>query len=227
MATFSEIAALLSGTPATAGLILTALTIFVTSDWRLSLTALLVQYVMVGLVLARFIQSEVALVNALVGVMAVPILYLTARRLQELMPSQEKAKSQSRFLGLPVGWSAGPLGLPLRLLVVLLVALASLRLLASFRPPLVPPDIALLAFWMGSMGLVGLVLSSEPLRAAPALLTILAGFDLVYVALEPNLAIVGFYSALTLLAALALSYLAAVQGLGTGPSGSDQEEPAT
>jgi hypothetical protein len=64
------------------------------------------------------------------------------------------------------------------------------------------------------MGLIGLVLSGEPLRAGLAVLTILAGFDLVFAGLEPSLAVVGFYGAFTLVAALAFSYLVAVKGLG-------------
>ena len=64
--------------------------------------------------------------------------------------------------------------------------------------------------------MLGLVVSSEPMREAPAVLTILAGFDLVYGGLELRLAVVGFWSALTILAALAFSYLALVQGLSRG-----------
>jgi hypothetical protein len=44
-------------------------------------------------------------------------------------------------------------------------------------------------------------------------LTILAGFDLVFSGLELGLAVVGFYGAFTLLAALAFSYLVAVKSL--------------
>jgi hypothetical protein len=80
----------------------------------------------------------------------------------------------------------------------------------------VPADVAFVAFWIGGMGLVGLVLSGEPLRVAPALLTILAAFDMIYSGLEPEPGIIGLWGALTLLGALAFSYLAIVQGLGRG-----------
>jgi len=198
-------------------------TIFLTSDWRLSLTGLLVQYVLVGLALTRFIQVEVAIVKILAGVLAVSILYLSARRVQEAQGTQAPAREDSRFLGLHVEWGGGPLGLPLRLLVVFLVILALVRFFDEFRQllpvligdiPIIPPDIAFVALWLAAIGLVGLVLSGAPLRAAPAVLTILAGFDLIYAALERDLAVAGLWGALVLMASLAFSYLITARGLG-------------
>jgi hypothetical protein len=224
MEAFADIFSFLAGLPAIAGLILAAATIFLTSDWRLSLTGLLVQYVLVGLALTRFIEPQVAVVKILVGVLVVPILYLTARRVQEAEGPDRDGDGAPRFLGLQVGWRAGPLGLPLRLLALLLAVLALIRFFDDYRAllpmlsdgsPLVPPDIAFVSFWLGGMGMLGLLLSGDPLRVATALLTILAAFDLIYSGVETNLAIVGFFSALILLTGLAFSYLAAVQGLGS------------
>jgi hypothetical protein len=77
--------------------------------------------------------------------------------------------------------------------------------------------------WLGSMGMIGLVLGGSPLRVATAILTILAGFDLVYASLEPSLAVVGFLGALTLLTAFASSWLTIVQGLGSEAERPDLE----
>jgi hypothetical protein len=224
MEAFADLFAFLAGVPAMAGLVLTALIMFLTSDWRLSLTALLVQYVFVGLALTRFIQTEVALVKLLVGVLAVSILYLTARRIQEEAGSQPTAEESPRFLGMSIRWGAGPLGLPLRQLTVVLVMLGLVRLFMDYRFPLASADIAFVVFWMGSMGIVGLVLSGDPLRAAAAMLTILAGFDLVYATLEPSLSIAAFWGALTLMAALAFSYLATVHALSANQEELGEEE---
>lgn len=213
MDAFSDVFAFLAGIPAAVALVLTALTIFLTSDWRLSLTALLVQYLFVGVALTSSVQGEVAVVKILAGVMAVFILYLTARRVQEEQEAAPHEPEKKRFLGLSLTWHAGPLGLPLRLLAVILLVLALVRLFGNYHFPLISAGTAFVAVWMGALGMLGLVVGSEPLRVAPAILTILAGFDLVYGALEQSLAVVGFWSALTILAALALSYLALVQGL--------------
>jgi hypothetical protein len=224
MEAFSDLFAFLAGVPAMAGLVLTALIMFLTSDWRLSLTALLVQYVFVGLALTRFIQAEVALVKILVGVLAVSILYLTARRVQEEAGSQQTVETSSRLLGLSIRWGAGPLGLPLRLLTVVLLTLGLVRLFTGYRFPLAPADISFVVFWMGGLGIMGLALSGDPLRVATAMQTILAGFDLVFAALEPSLTIAGFWGALTLMAALAFSYLAMAHALNVNQVDVDEEE---
>ena len=209
------------------GLVLTSVTIFLTSDWRLSLTSLLVQYVLAGIALARFIQIEVAVVKILVGVLVVPILYLSARQIQQIRDTQEARERGTRFLGMQVAWGAGPLGLPLRLLALLLVALAVIRFFDEYRMllpvlpgenPAFPADVAFVTFWMGGIGLIGLILSGKPLRVAPAIFTLLAAFDLIYAALDPGLAVVGLLGALTLLSALAFSYLITIDGLRLGLS---------
>jgi hypothetical protein len=222
MEAFSDTFLSIAGVPAIVGLILTAAAIFLTSDWRLSLTALLVQYVLVGLTLTRFVRAEVAIVKVLVGVLVVSMLYLSARRIQDASNSQQTSTDGLQFLGFQLGWRTGPLGLPLRILAFIMVALAAIHFFDDYRlllpvldsdTSMVPPDIAFVSMWLAATALIGLVLSGEPLRVAPAVLTILAAFDLVYAGLEPNLAIIGFVAALTLMAALALAYLATVQGL--------------
>jgi hypothetical protein len=227
MEAFSAFFDFIAGTPAIVGLSLAALIIFLTADWRLSLAALLIQYVLVGLALTRFIQPEVAVVKIAVGVTVVPILYLGARHLPGKSGLREADEEGAQFLGLDVGWDAGPLGLPLRVLAVLLVLLILIRLLGQTQMPLVSigvsVDIALAAVWMGTMGIIGLVLSGGPLRVAAALLTILAGFDLVYATLERSLAVVGFYGALTLLTSLAFSYLTIAQAMGENTKGPGTE----
>jgi hypothetical protein len=239
MEAFSDVFAFVAGLPAMTGLILTATTIFLTSDWRLAFTGLVLQYVLMGLALTRFIQVEVAIVKILAGILAVAILYLTARRIQEVQGGQQARAGSARFLGLHMSWGAGPLGLPFRLLAVLLVALAMIRFFDEIRlllpmpagdgafAPAVPADVSFVAFWLAAMGMVGLIVSGESLRVAPAVLTIVTGFDLIYAGLQPNLAVVGFLGALTLLAALAFSYLAAVRSLGAALSLPDGEEAET
>ncbi len=222
MEPFSNAFSFIAGVPSLVGLILAAAIIFLTSDWRLSLTALLVQYVLAGLTLTRSIQAEIAIIKILTGVLAVAVLYLSATSTQVANNSQEKSGDDQQFFGLQFGGGAGPLGLPLRILTLIMVAMAAIRFFEEYRAllpvldsgaPRVPPDIAFVSMWLAATGIIGLVVSGEPLRVAPAVLTILTAFDLVYVALEPDLAIIGFVAALTLMAALAFSYLITIVNL--------------
>jgi hypothetical protein len=225
MKAFTDLFALLAGPPAIIGLLLAALVIFLTSDRRLSLAALLVQYVLAGLTLTRFIEPEVAVLKIVVGILVVPILLLGTRSTDGPPQPQASDKGRLQILGITFGWDAGPLGLPLRVLAVLMLFLALTRLTAQFNLPTLPTDLAFVAIWMSSIGVLGLVLGGGPLRTAASLLTILAGFDLAYAILERSLAVVGLYAALTLLAGLAFSYLLVVQGLGRSPEQQDEGEP--
>jgi hypothetical protein len=224
MQTLTDVFAFIAGTPAIVGPVLTAALVFLTSNWRLSLIALLFQYSLVALALSRFVRPEVAVVKALVGVLVVLILYITAQNKAEARGLRATEGDRPQRLGLHLGWLDGPLGLPLRLLAIVLMALALIRLFENYSLTLVPADIAFVACWLAGTGVLGLILSAEPLRAALALLTFLTGFDLAFADLEPSLALVGFWGALTLMASLALSYLAAVQGLAASPVGSDEED---
>jgi hypothetical protein len=225
METFSDIFAFMAGLPGLALVVLAALILFLTSDWRLSLTALLVEYIALGLLLTRFVPPEIGIAKILTGVFVVSMLYLTGRRVQEARQPLGPGPNEGRFLGLQLGWGAGPLGLPLRFLAVLLVALALVRLFGDYRLTLVPLDVAFAASWLASTGILGLVLSGDLLRVAPALLTILIGFDLIYTGLESDLAITGLLSAFTLFAALAFSYLTTIQGLSqTGQEPKEEVE---
>jgi hypothetical protein len=216
----SQVLTNLAGLPLMAGLLLAAAIAFLTSDWRLSLTALLLQYLLVSAALASAIRAEVAIVKILVGVLVVSILYLTARRTQDVRRPFEPARADVRVLGMEFRLGAGPLGLPVRFLVVILAVLAVLRLFEGYDLPFIDTATALAATWLALLGLIGLILSDNPLRTATALFTILAGFDLVYAQLETSLAVVGFWGALLILTALGFAYLAIAQALGGPPNGS-------
>jgi hypothetical protein len=213
MEAFSSLFTFMAGVPAIAGLFLAALVIVLASDWRASLAALLGQYILAGLVLVRFAQIEIVIVKILTGTLAVLIFYLTAQHIRLTLAARATGGKETSRHGPGSPRNEGPMGLVLRILAVLLVFLALVRLLQGYQLPFVSTDIAYAAIWLCAMGVLGLVLGGGPLRTAPAVLTILIGFDMVFATLEPSLAVTGFYATLILLAALAFSYLALVQTL--------------
>lgn len=219
MQVLGDLLSFLTGAPALIGLLLTSWIIFVAADWRVALSALLVQYILVGLALVGSVRVELVIVRILTGVLATAILSMSARHAPAGGDGAEKEGGPYIF-GMQVGWLAGPLGFPLRLMASLLVVLIVVRVFQTYELESVPMGPALIAFWMAGMGILGLVLGDHPLRAAPAVMTFLAGFDLVFAALESSLALVGFLSAFYLLAALGFSYLIAAQYLvGSGSAG--------
>lgn len=209
MLTLSEVIARLSfltASPAVVGLVVTASLIIVVRDWRVSLAALLAQYLLVGFLLTRLITPEVATVKTLIGALICPILYLTARRVR-----WGRQRSKDEVSTLPTGWEVFPVGLPFRLLAVVLIGLVASSLLNSYPLPEVPRDIGFACYWLALMGLLAMILTAEPLKAGLGLLTFMAGFELFYAALESSLSVVGFLGIVNLFMALAMAYLASVR----------------
>ncbi len=209
MPTLSEVIARLSfltAIPAVAGLVVIASLIIVVRDWRVSLAALLAQYLLVGFLLTRLITPEVATVKTLVGALVCSILYLTARRIRW---GGQRSKDGSSPLH--TGWEVFPVGLPFRLLAVVLTGLVASSLLDSYPLPEVPRDIGFACYWLALIGLLAMILTAEPLKAGLGLLTFMAGFELFYAALESSLSVVGFLGIVNLFMALAIAYLASAR----------------
>ena len=69
----------LSALPGFLGLLVTASVIAVVREWRFALWALLIQYVLIGLLHLRLLTPQLALLRVLSGVLVCPMLYWAAR----------------------------------------------------------------------------------------------------------------------------------------------------
>lgn len=204
-------------TPAIIGLVITASLIVLIKDWRLSLAALLGQYVLVGLLLTRLIQPQVAVIKVLIGSLVCIILYLTARLAphpqisgsKEELTSGSAAAEDSRSILPATRREAWLTDFSFRLLAALFVGLVVYSLSKRYPLPEVPPDVGLACYWLASLGLLTLMLTEEPLKAGMGLLTLIVGFELFYSALERSLSVAGFLGIANLLIALAIAYLTA------------------
>jgi len=214
MPTVPEVLAKLSfltTTPAIVGLVITASLIVVIRDWRFSLAALSVQYVLVGLLLTRLIQPHVAVTKVLIGALVCIVLYLTARLggVSEEKPTAEQEAAENNVSRPPAIGGTLLADFTFRLLAVLFVGLAVYTLSKRYPLPKVPSDIGFACYWLASLGLLVLMLTKEPLKAGMGLLTLITGFELFFSVLEHSLSVVGFLGIANFLVALAIAYLAA------------------
>lgn len=202
----------LTTTPAIIGLIITASLIVLIRDWRLSLAALAIQYVLVGLLLTRLIQPQVAVIKVLVGALVCIVLYLTAR-LADVSEEEQTAEQEATEDGrspLPAARRGAWLtDFSFRLLATLFVGLVVYSLSKRYPLPEGPSDIGFACYWLASLGLLVLILTDEPLKAGMGLLTLITGFELFYSVLERSLSVAGFLGIANFLIALAIAYLAA------------------
>lgn len=207
----------LRGMPA-AYLILAAgalLTVF--WDWRITIFALLVQYLASSLLYVEVLDPRLAIVKLFVGVFICLILYFTARQTAwgqapiDLSEAEMMQLQQERRAGF--GQFLTPASVPFRFLFALLVVvvLVSLSARAGYQLPAVPPALNLALYSLVGFGLVNAGLTSEPLRRGVGLLLVLSGAELFYNTLEQSIAMLAVLAGANLMVALAVSYLAQLQ----------------
>jgi hypothetical protein len=203
--------------PALVALLLAGSVLVIVSDWRASVTALLVEYAAAAVLLGQIVIPEVALAKLFAGLFVVTVLGITAWQLNFGYPAQPGV----------AGWQTQfelPTALPFRLMAVVLAVVAALYL-ASQPQWALPgldqtPVINAASYALMALGVLNLGLTEEPLAAGMGLLTMLLGFEIFYSAVEPSLAVVALIAAVELAIALAVSYLAALQHTSRpGPGG--------
>lgn len=212
------------------GLFLTASTILIVRDWRFLILALLLQYILGGLLLARLVSPDVAVIKLLVGVFICPILFLSARQISATSPLawQVDLTAPARNEMMPwwrrlfaavarvlVGqsrqsWLSS--GIFFRILAAILMILVATTLSQTFPLPGLSPLVSAVVYWLILVGLVILTLTENPLKVGLGLFTIFTGFDLFYGTLERSLLLTGLWGAINLLIALVIGYLTIAQG---------------
>jgi hypothetical protein len=204
--------AALPGTAVLIGLLIAAALLVILINWRLLILALGAQYILIGLMLTRVVPIELAAVKALVGIMICPVLYITARRVNWGRPEEDDAEEDPAPRPRRRWWHILGAGWPVRLIIAVLAVAISSGLASRNPLPIVGDqaisrDLTTGAFSVILLGLINAALAENPLKVGLGLLSILAGFELFYTAVEPTLTIVGLLGLTNLFLALAIAYL--------------------
>lgn len=204
--------AALPGTAVLIGLLIAAALLVILVNWRLLIVALALQYILIGLMLTRVVPIELAAVKALVGIMICPVLYITARRVHWGRPEEEAEEDRAAERPQRRWWHILSAGWPVRVIVAVLALAISIGLASRSPLPIVTDlplsrDLTIGAFSVILLGLINAALAENPLKVGIGLLSILAGFELLYTAVEPTLTIVGLLGLTNLFLALAIAYL--------------------
>lgn len=203
----------LRGLPAAYLALLSALIVIVLWDWRVTVLALALQYLAVGLLYIDVLDPRLAIVKVLVGWFICLMLYFTARQINGgRLPQDAKregAVPARRDRRIRLGPFSLPSNAPFRVFVGLMVALVALTIAGQpgFRLPAASEAMNVAIFGLGSLGLVGLSLTTEPLQAGMGLLLFMSGFQLYYNSLEQSVAMLVFLAIGDLVLTLAIAYL--------------------
>ena len=181
----------------------TSLVLLLSSDWRLSIAALSIQYSGVFALVALSWPLELAVVKLVAGWMARAVLGLA------LIGNPDNVLQKE-----PLGLAGGLF----RFLAAVMVGMVGV----SIAPKLVEwvPEISLEQAYGGAvligLGLLHLGLTVQAIRVAFGLLTILAGFEILYAAVETSSLVTGLLAGVNLGLALVSGYLLAVPEVEAG-----------
>ena len=211
----------LRGNPAVLIVLVTATLIALFWDWRLALLALIVQYLVAGLLFTDLLDPRLSIVKVLEGMFVCLILYMTARQIDYGRGEDNITAGGVEFLGrgskrYPIGrWSISrDFALRTIMTVLAILLIFSVTRLSTIRLPGIPdelPHINTAVVILMGLGLVGLAASRHPLPAGMGLFTFLTGFELYYAALDQSIAMLVALAALNFAVALAIAYLAQVR----------------
>ncbi|MFZ6026073.1 MAG: hypothetical protein ACOYYS_00040 [Chloroflexota bacterium] len=171
-----------------------SLWLLVSHRWRTSLVALAFLYLGVFILVANRWPLAMSAVKLVAGWMALAIL-------------------GAGIAGAPLSWQSEerfwPSGRFFRFLLAILMGLAIWSVTPRLENWL--PAVDSIHVWGGAvligMGLLHLALTAQPLRATLALLTILAGFEVLYAALESSVLVAALLATINLGVALVGAYL--------------------
>lgn len=192
----------------------TGLLLLIASDWRLSIGALAVQYIGIFILVGQEWSLVMALTRLVAGWMAGAVLAMAIVGLPpqtgspkdlETPPTTARGRIRRRLQAW-IGLSPGPIFYILVALLVMLAAFSQLpRVLVWI------PELSLAQAW-GGLVLVGLGLfkigfSARPLHSTLGLLTLFAGFEILYAAINNAALPAAISAAVSLGLALAGAYL--------------------
>ena len=192
------------------GVAVTCAILVLLSDWRLSLIALTVQYLMVTVLLSTIVQLEVAMVRLIGGGLVAVMLYMTAQRVRRNWMRRARSAGWRNASEVAVLFERESfmIGWPFRLIALALVAVSVVTLGGQLPFPNAPVTFWVVSLWLCTVGILLAAITRDALKLGMGLLTFTMGFGLLYLSIEPSLLFFGLLLVVDLVIALAVSHLA-------------------
>ena len=189
----------------------TALILLLLHDWRISLIVLAIQYMGVFILVLSHWSLEMAVTKLIAGWISAAVIGMAISANTDISAQTQADKSNlpDSLLDQARSSAQSGLGLAFRILTSGLVVLTIASQMESITSWL--PDLEAMYAWGGliliGFGLVKLGFTDQPLHILIALLTSLAGFEILYAALDQTVISAGLFAAVNLALALVGAYL--------------------
>ena len=193
---------------AVALIFVTATAMLISRDWRISLGALAILYLAAFWLVARHLPFAMSTAKLIAGWMVVATLGMTRLSLTEA-----EGQEQDTFFPRGIGFRITLMG------IVALVTAGAAPNVEAAIPGMGIPVIAGGLLLIGG-GVVHLGVTSDVLRAILGLLTLLAGFEILYAAVESAILVTGLLAVVNLGLGILGSYLLVE---GSSPLESEEE----
>ena len=187
----------------------TSLSLLLSTDWRLNLLALTLQYVGVFLLVLQDWSFEMATTKLVAGWISAAIIGMAVNNLTEVVVQEDGMTHSLQNYGISKQVAASRAGR----MVVFLSAILMGLVVTTFTPQVVSffPGIgqyqAAAGFLLVGMGLLQLGFFSRPFAVIVGLLTILSGFEIIFAPVDDSALVAGLLASTNLAIALVGAYL--------------------
>lgn len=205
------------------GLAASAAVLLVVRNWRIALPALIVQYVLTGILLARVIPPGVALIKPFAGIVVCLALSLAAQRADNARAARGESIAAERMTR--VRWSSLPSQFLVRVITAVLVLTAAFGAAVRFPLPGAANELSFAAYILVASSVILIASTPEVLNVGMGALMLLSGVELGYMPLEPSITVSVLLGLMTLIVGVAIAYLAlADDGAVFGDAGDDMDD---
>lgn len=187
------------------GLIASAALLLVVRNWRITLPALIVQYVLTGILLARVIPPGVAIIKPFAGIIVCLALSLAAQRADHARAARGESIAAERVVR--VRWSTLPSQFLVRVVTAVLVLTAAFGATVRFPLPGDAAALSLAAYTLIAGAILLIASTPDALNVGMGVLMLLSGIEIGYMPLEPSITVSILLGLMTLVVGVAVANL--------------------
>lgn len=187
------------------GLAASAAVLLLVRNWRIALPALIVQYVLTGILLARVIPPGVAIIKPFAGVIVCLALSLAAQRADHARAARGESVASERVGR--VRWSTLPSQFLVRVVTAVLVLTAAFGAAVRFPLPGDAATLSLAAYTLVAGAILLIASTPDALNAGMGILMLLSGIEIGYMPLESSITVSILLGLMTLIVGVAVANL--------------------